>query len=218
MPAVVDGAWRAASEAEVTPMVAILGLLILAVATVAGTELVVSNNGPNVGLEFFGFGFQGPLAAVFLFGAITMAVAILGAFMITGALQRRRVRRVEGKHRARIEDTEKRLGHVERVNAELVEENERLRTELADHQRAAATMGGVAVPPGAGNVAYGDQVSDAVRSETISDTGRFDPYPTEQGTVSGAAVNTEAERFDGERDGERDDDKAGILGRFRGNR
>jgi multisubunit Na+/H+ antiporter MnhC subunit len=191
----------------------ILGLLLLAAAVVAGTEMTISNYGPDVSFEVFGLGFGAPLATVFLLGAITMAVATLGTFLVTGALQRRREVRTTGKHRATIEETQTRLGDVERENVELAEENERLRTELADRQRAEATMGGVAVPPGVGNVAYGDQISDAVRSETITDTGRFDPYPTDHGTTDGGAVNTEADRFDGERT----DDKAGVLGRFRGN-
>ena len=201
---------------------AILGLLLLAAATVAGVELTISNRAGSLDFEAFGYTFAGSsTAGVFLLGALTMAVALLGLFMITGAFQRRRHVATVGKHRARIEETEGRLGEVEQTNAELARENDELRTRLADHERAMATMGGVAVPPGVGDVAYGDQVSDAVRSETITDTGRFDPYPTEGGTTSGAAVNT-GTRYDGETvdvtDHTTDNDKAGVVGRFRGNR
>jgi hypothetical protein len=196
---------------------AILGLLLLAAATVAGVEMTIGNRIGDVGFEVFGYGLAATPATVFLLGALTMAVAALGAFLITGAFQRRRAVRRDARHAVRYEDTQQRLGTVERTNEELVAENDRLRAALADRDRAAATMGGVAVPPGAGTVAYGDQVSDAVRSDTIADTGRFDPYPTEGGTVSGAAVNTEADRFERDGyDGDRTDDKAGILGRFRG--
>lgn len=199
---------------------AILGLLLLAAATVAGVEMTISNRAGSLNFEAFGYTFAGSnVAGVFLLGALVMAVALLGLFMVTGALQRRRTVAVIGKHRARVEETEGRLGEVEATNAELVAENDRLRTALADHERAMATMGGVAVPPGVGDVAYGDQVSDAVRSETITDTGRFDPYPTEGGTTTGATVNNET-RFDGAR-GEtydEDADKAGVVGRFRGTR
>jgi multisubunit Na+/H+ antiporter MnhC subunit len=188
---------------------AILGLLILAAATALGVETVLATRSTDVGFHIWGESFTAPLAVVFLLGAVVMTVAILGTFLITGAFQRRRARRVESKHRLRREETETRLGDVDRTNAELVEENERLRGELAAERRAAATMGGVAVPPGTGSVAYGDQVSDAVRSDTISDTGRFEPYPTETAAGTGDTIDV--------RDGDRQDDKAGIVGRFRGN-
>ena len=197
----------------------ILGLLLLAAAGVVGTEMAISNP-TGVPFEVFGNGYTVPVYAVFLLGALLMTVAILGAFMITGALQRRRVVRHDAKHRVRVEDYETRVAELERSNAELIAENDRLNGVVADHERAVATMGGVAVPPGVGDVAYGDQVSDAVRSNTITDTGRFDPYPTEGGTVSGAAVNTEAARDDaagttGVTGTDRTDDKAGVVGRFR---
>jgi uncharacterized integral membrane protein len=201
----------------------ILGLLLLAAAGVAGTELAI-NNSTGVEYVFFGHVYTIPVYSVFLLGALVMAVGTLGAFLITGAFQRRRAVRRDAKHAVRTEDTQTRLGTVEQTNAELVAENDRLRAELADHQRAAATLGGVAVPPGVGDVAYGDQVSDAVRSETISDTGRFDPYPTEGGTRTGAAVNTEDRSvLDGGRFGRTDgvdttasEVKADVVGRYRG--
>lgn len=183
---------------------AILGLLILAAAAVFGVETYVSN-GTGLPFEVFGNSYTVPVSVVFLLGAVAMAVATLGAFMITGAFQRRRALRRDAKHAVRREETETRLSDTDRTNAELVEENDRLRGELAAERRAAATLGGVAVPPGAGNVAYGDQVSDAVRSETISDTGRYEPYPAENGVDRTIDV-----------DG-RTDDKAGVVGRFRGN-
>lgn len=199
----------------------ILGLLLLAAAVVVGVELVVSNlNG--IGFEVFGYSFTADLATVFLLGAITMAVATLGTFLITGALQRRRVTRYEAKHR----QTEERLGEYDRTNAELVEENDRLRGELAEERRAAATLGGVAVPPGVGNVSYGDQITDAARSESISDTGRFDPYPTTPVTpVDEVRPQTiDNTKFDddhlrvgsGNGVGVTGEDKAGVVGRFRG--
>ncbi|HWL36681.1 MAG TPA: hypothetical protein VNQ77_10845 [Frankiaceae bacterium] len=197
---------------------AILGLLLLAAAAVFGVETAVSNQ-TGLPIEVFGESRNVPVYVVFLLGALAMAVATLGTFMITGSFQRRRHVRRDAKHRIREEEVSTRLDDTTRTNAELIEENDRLRAELNSERRAAATMGGVAVPPGAGNVAYGDQVSDAVRSDTISDTGRFDPYPTERG-VDGA-VNTEGVRYDGTAhdtaDGTRHDDKAGIVGRFRGN-
>lgn len=182
---------------------AILGLLILAATAVAGVEFIVSNTS-DVGFEVFGTQFAAGLDVVFLLGAIAACVAVLGLFLVTGSTERRWGRRRAARHSARHAETEQRLTDVDRTNAELVEENDRLRAELAAQQRAAATMGGVAVPPGVGDVSYGDQVGDAVRSDTIAQTGHYEPYPTEQ-----RPVTTDAERESA--------DKAGVVGRFRGN-
>ena len=187
---------------------AILGLIILAVAAVFGVEAAVSNRGTSTGFEAFGTSYTAPVSEVFLAGVVTMAVAALGTYLVTRALHRRRTRRTTARHTEEREQTQNRVNELDATNRELVEENDRLRAELNDHRRAAATMGGVAVPAGVGNVAYGDQVSDAVRSDTISDTGRFEPYPVEHG--NDGAVNSEAWRQESE-------EKAGILGRFRGN-
>lgn len=193
----------------------VLGLLLLAAAVVGGAEMTISNRAGDVGFEVFGNGFATTPAGLFVLGAITMGVALLGLYLITGAVQRRRTYRRDAKHRVRTEETQTRLGEVDQTNAELVEENDRLRAELAAHERAEATLGGVAVPPGVGNVAYGDQVTDAVRSETISETGHFDPYPTADATTThGRAVDTDTVDVTDSTD--RNDDKAGILERFRG--
>lgn len=199
----------------------ILGLLLLAAAVVAGVEMVVSNLG-GTGFEVFGYSFTADLATVFLLGAITMAVGTLGTFLVTGALQRRRMHRYTAKHR----ETEQRLGEFDRTNAELVEENDRLRAELANERRSAATLGGVAVPPGTGDVPYGDQVTDAVRAET-------DPYPVSPidevrpTTIDNTKFDDDALRVgaagrrreidvDRGTDTATGEDKAGVLGRFRG--
>lgn len=190
----------------------ILGLLLFAAAVVGGAEMAISNRAGDVGFEVFGYGLAASPATVFALGAVTMAVAVLGVFLVTGYAQRHRTTRREAKHRIRDEQTATRLGDVDRTNAELVAEVDRLRAELAAHERAEATMGGVTVPPGAGNVTYGDQVSDAVRSDTIAQTGRFDPYPADGASRD---VRTDRERA-ADRDLERDEDKAGVLERFRG--
>ena len=191
---------------------AILGLLLLAAAVVVGVETGLSNT-RDVNVEVFGTTYGIPMNVVFLLGALIATVAVLGLFMITGAFQRRRTVRREARHRTRDEEVSTRLTETDGTNAELVEENDRLRNELMAERRAAATMGGVAVPPGAGNVAYGDQVSDAVRSDTISDTGRYEPYPTEHGTVHNGVAHNDTARYDG--DTTDADEKADVIGRFR---
>jgi hypothetical protein len=194
---------------------AILGLLIFAVATVLGVETVLGNRG-TVSVETFNMFSTVSVSVVFLWGVLLATLAIFGLFLITGSAQRRRHIRTDAKHRMRDEEVSTRLADTDRTAAELVEENDQLRAELAAERRAAATMGGVAVPPGAGDVTYGDQVSDAVRSDTISQTGHFDPYPAGRGTDG--VVNTEDARYvDVTDEGTRRDDKAGIVGRFRGN-
>ena len=188
---------------------AIVGLLILAAALAVGVETSIGNRA-GVGLEAFGQIYVLPVSVIFLVGATLATIALLGLFMVTGAAQRRRATRTEAKHRMRSEETESRLIDTDRTNADLVEENDRLRAELTAERRAAATMGGVTVPPGAGDVAYGDQVSDAVRSDTISDTGKFEPYPADRG---GSTIDVSDSRHDEHRD-----DKASMLGRFRSSR
>lgn len=190
---------------------AILGLLLLAAAAVLGVETALSNRGDFMTVEAFDRTYSLTMSELFLVGTAVGAAALLGLWMLFGSIARSRRRRMVAKHRVRAEDTQTELTNVGQTAAELAEENDRLRNELAAERRAAATMGGVAVPPGAGNVAYGDQVSDAVRSNTISDTGRFDPYPAETG--HDGAVNTEAGRADGHTDGSH----AGVTGNLRGN-
>lgn len=192
---------------------AIVGLLLLAAAIAVGAETVNSNWTTDV-VEVFGTRSAVPTSVIFLFGALCATVAIFGLQLITGAFQRRRRNRVDAKHRMRREETETRLTDIDGANAELVEENDRLRAELAAERRAAATLGGVAVPPGAGNVAYGDQVSDAVRSDTISQTGHFEPYPIDRGTDG--VINTEAMRTH-DTAGPGTEEHAGFTGRLRGN-
>ena len=187
---------------------AILGLLLLAAAVVVGVETGLSNTS-DINVEVFGNTYGIPVNVVFLLGAVLATVAVLGLFMITGAFQRRRHVRRDAKHRLHDEEVATRLTETDGTLGDVVAENDRLRAELAAERRAAATMGGVAVPPGAGNVPYGDQVSDAVRSDTVSQTGRFEPYPTETGVVG----DTTAARYDG--DTTDADEKAGVIGRFR---
>lgn len=187
----------------------ILGLLLLAGAAVLGVETALSNRGDFMTVEAFDRTYTLAMSELLLAGIACGAAAVLGLWMIVGSIARGRRRRVTAKHRLRAEESQTELSTVGQTAAELAEENDRLRNELAAERRAAATMGGVAVPPGAGNVAYGDQVSDAVRSDTISQTGHFEPYPTERGTDG--AVNTEAGRTGTH------DTHAGVTGNLRGN-
>ena len=192
---------------------AILGLLLLAAATALGVETVLSNRGGFTTVEAFDRSYSFTTSEIVLVGAAFGAAVVLGLWMVLGSLTRARRKRNVARHRVRAEDTQTQLTTVGQTAAELAEENDRLRNELAAERRSAATMGGVAVPPGAGDVAYGDQVSDAVRSDTISQTGHFDPYPADRGTDG--VVNTEAGRADTRTD--TTGSHAGVTGNLRGN-
>ena len=182
----------------------VLGLLILAAATALGVETVLATRGTDATFTIWSETFTASVAVWFLVGAVVMACALLGLFLVTGSLQRRRRVSVVAKHRERDVHMEDLLENTDRTNAELVEENDRLRNELAAERRSAATLGGVAVPPGVGDVPYGDQVGDAVRSDTIATTGHYDPYPGEQQPQIVMPDVSE--------------EKADVIGRFRGKR
>ena len=203
---------------------AILGLLFLAAAAVLGVETALSNRGDFMTVEAFDRTYSLTMSELFIGGVVCGAVAVFGLWLIVGSVARSRRGRMVAKHRVRAEDTQAELTNVNQTASELAEENDRLRNELAAERRSAATMGGVAVPPGAGNVPYGDQVSDAVRSNTISDTGHFDPYPAETGNgravdgrvadgavADGRVADTDTTSID-------TGSPAGVTGRRRGNR
>jgi uncharacterized integral membrane protein len=180
---------------------AILGLLLVAAAAVIGVEFAVSNTA-TTGFEIFGNPYVASLGTIALLGAAVGAVALLGLWLVVSSLRRRRTRRTIGKHRAQVEELQSRAAGLEAANQDLIEDNDRLRAELAAHELAQATMGGVAVPPGTGQVPYGDQVSDSVHKDMVdvTDGTLAEPYP---------AGRTHDRTAEGE-------EKAGVLGRFRG--
>jgi uncharacterized integral membrane protein len=185
---------------------AILGLLLLAAATAVGIEFAISNTA-TTGFEIFGNPYVASLGTIALLGAAVGAVAALGVWMMWSSFRRRQVRRTATKHRVRIDDLKTRVAELEQVNADLVAETDRLRAELTAHELAEATLGGVAVPPGVGDVPYGDQVTDAMHKEVVdlTENGRPEPYPTER--AGGRHEHDHA--MEGEQ-------KAGVVGRFRG--
>lgn len=134
----------------------VLGVLLVAIAAVAGTEVVLSNTQTTTG-EAFDQTVTGMSAGeFFLAGAAFALVLVTGLLMIFGGITRTRRRRIESRHavvrkQREVESTVDEL-------AEVAEENERLRRELAAERLNRDTMGGVAVPP------------------DLADS-RFEPYP-----------------------------------------
>lgn len=134
----------------------LIGLLLVAAAALAGTEVVLSNTQTTTG-EAFGRTAAGVTAGeFFLIGAGCTLVLVLGLLMMFGGLARTRRRQASAKHAIKRKQRE-----VETTESELVtvaDENERLRRELDVERLNRESLGGVAVPP------------------ELADTS-FEPYP-----------------------------------------
>jgi len=98
----------------------VLGLLLLLAAALLTAGLVLQNT-DVVTATLSGHTFSGTVGALFLAGAITGAVAILGVLMLLSGLGRRRTRRAGLKRQVRDARVEK---------ESLAEENARLQREL----------------------------------------------------------------------------------------
>ena len=116
----------------------VLGLLLL-LAAGALTAAVVMANTDAVAVSAFGESASGlTLGGLFLAGAVTGAVAILGLTMMLAGLSRRRTRRAGLKREMR---------DVRDERETLAEENARLRDELASTRSGSATYADDAVYP-----------------------------------------------------------------------
>ncbi|MDT7571136.1 MAG: hypothetical protein QOE05_1310 [Actinomycetota bacterium] len=116
----------------------VLGLLLL-LAAGALTAAVVMANTDAVAVSAFGESASGlTIGGLFLAGAVTGAIAILGLTMMLAGLSRRRSRRVGRKREMRDARDERET---------LAEENARLRDELASTRSADSTYADDAVYP-----------------------------------------------------------------------
>lgn len=166
---------------------AVLGLLLLAAATVVGVE-VVRLNDATVTVSTFGYLTDLTAGGLFLAGAAAGLLATLGLLLLLGGFGRMRRRRAE---RRQLKSEKTRLvSERDQEISELADENARLREELATERREQLTMGGITLPPGE-DVPYGDQVSDAV----YADSG--EPYPTESTERGRHEVETEGRTLTG---------------------
>jgi membrane protein implicated in regulation of membrane protease activity len=108
----------------------VLGLLLLLAAGALTAAVVLANTDP-VAIIAFGQSAAGfTIGGLFLAGAITGAIAILGVTMMLAGLSRRRARRVVLKREMR---------DVRDERETLAEENARLREELAATRSGSAS-------------------------------------------------------------------------------
>lgn len=115
-----------------------LVLMLLCALVVVGT---IMDGGESATLEIFGQSIGTTAAGLFLAGAATMLLFLLGAWMASAAMGRARRKRSERKQKKREQrDSVQRL---EEERAKLREENERLAQELSstERQRQAAGAG-----------------------------------------------------------------------------
>lgn len=108
----------------------LLGALLLIAAAVLLAGIVSSSTTP-VDVEAFGTGLEGVSAGeLFVLGACTGALAVVGLGLLLGGLARRRAKRQSVKREVR---------DVRHERETLAEENARLRSEMEQRERDAAT-------------------------------------------------------------------------------
>lgn len=108
----------------------VLGALLLVLSAVLVAGIVTSSTTP-VDVEAFGTGLEGVSAGeLFVLGACTGAVAVIGLGLLLGGLARSRARRRSAKQEVRA---------VRGERESLAEENARLQAELEQRERDART-------------------------------------------------------------------------------
>ncbi|MDP3711677.1 MAG: hypothetical protein Q8R60_04225 [Mycobacteriales bacterium] len=119
----------------------VLGALLLVLAAVLLAGIVTSSTTP-VDVEAFGTGLDGVSAGeLFVLGACTGALAVVGFGLLLGGLARSRARRRSAKQEVRA---------VRGERESLAEENARLQAELEQRERdAAAYPAGTSADAGA---------------------------------------------------------------------
>lgn len=111
----------------------VLGALLLVLSAVLLAGIVTSSTTP-VDVEAFGTGLEGVSAGeLFVLGACTGAVAVVGLGLLLGGLARSRARRRSVKQEVRA---------VRGERESLAEENARLQAELEQRERDARTYPG----------------------------------------------------------------------------
>ncbi|HVE62968.1 MAG TPA: hypothetical protein VNB94_04110 [Mycobacteriales bacterium] len=123
----------------------VLGLVLVALATVAGTEIFLSNTEETTAEAFSQTLDNVSLGGFFLAGALTTLVLLFGISLINSGASRSRRRRGERKEtEARQREIRE---NVEKERLAAVAEADRLREELAEERMNQATLGGVVPPP-----------------------------------------------------------------------
>jgi len=108
----------------------IIGLLLVAAAVVVGTGVVIGNTESSTNLDIFGLEVANASGTgVFLLGAASAAVLLIGLWMIAAGLRKSRSRRLEVKQARH--DRDKALRQQEDERRALAAERERLADEKA---------------------------------------------------------------------------------------
>ena len=111
---------------------AVVGLILLALCGTLAAGVYLSNTQTVQTAEAFGIALDNvSIGGIFLVGALTGVVAMIGLSMLMGGLARRRRRRIERKRLMKES-----AGTAE----ELARENERLAAELEERRRAEAAV------------------------------------------------------------------------------
>jgi hypothetical protein len=136
----------------------VLGLLLMLLAALVMVG-VIADGGESASLELFGQSVDTTVAGLFIAGAVSMLVFLLGAWLLTAGMGRARRKRTERKQAKReYRDSVERL---ETERAQLREENERLSRELQSPSREQHTSTGTAAGAGVGAGAAGSSLTGA---------------------------------------------------------
>lgn len=111
----------------------VLGLLLIAAASVV-TVGALYDGGESATVEILGRSYETTVAGVFIVGAITALVFMIGVWALMAGMGRSRRKRVERKE-AKSRERES-VKSMEEERAELRAENERLAEQLASDQQS----------------------------------------------------------------------------------
>lgn len=153
----------------------VLGLLLIAAASVV-TVGALYDGGESATVEILGRSYETTVAGVFVVGAVTALVFMIGVWALMAGMGRSRRKRVERKEaRARQRES---VRSLEEERAELRAENERLSEQLAADRRSSGESTSATAPPvgtvGEPDDRVVDHRSDLTASETSGNHSRHD--------------------------------------------
>jgi ABC-type nickel/cobalt efflux system permease component RcnA len=145
----------------------IIGLVLILAAALVGFGAVY-DGGEAATVEVFGVSVDTTVGGVFLAGAATMLVLLLGLWLLTSSMGRARRKRAERKEiKRRHRDS---VARLEEERTQLRAENERLNERLGTTGGTAADSDPVSGTTGTGQVTGADG-SDTHGSQTYDTTG-----------------------------------------------
>ncbi len=148
----------------------VLGLVLVALAAVAGAEIFLSNTQETTAEAFNQTLSDVSLGGFFLAGALTTLVLLFGISLISSGASRSRRRRADLKEVASRQREVEEKAETERLAA--VAEADELREELARERMNQATLGGVVPPPGMDGEPYPSEAEPVADPEHSRDDHR----------------------------------------------